>query len=55
MTTLIVKGKSVQARRFLEFARTLSCVEVVEEKQQRFKPEVEEALRKSEHREDLVV
>ena len=48
MTTLIVKGKSAQARQFLEFARTLPCVEVVEERQQRFKPEVEETLRKSE-------
>ena len=51
MTTLIVKGKSAQARQFLEFARTLPCVEVVEKKQRRFK----ETLRKSERREDLVI
>ena len=55
MTTLIVKGKSMQALNFLEFARSLPYVEVAEEKRRRFKPEVEEALRKSERWEDVVI
>ena len=55
MTTLIVKGKSAKAMRFLENARTLPFVEVEDKKQRRFKPEVEEALRKSERWEDVVI
>ena len=54
MTTLIVKGKSMQALNFLEFARSLPYVEVAEEKQRRFKPEVEASLQKSLRGEDLV-
>ena len=54
MTTLIVKGKSMQALNFLEYARSLPYVEVAEEKQRRFKPEVEASLQKSLRGEDLV-
>ena len=53
LATLIIKNDSAQSRNFLAHARTLPYVDVVEERR-RFKPEVEEALRKSEQGEDLV-
>ena len=56
MTTLIVKGKSMQALNFLEFARSLPYVEVAEEKKRRLKPEIEAAiLRSQQGLEDLIV
>lgn len=36
MTTLIIKGRGAQSRHFLEYARTLPFVEVVEEKESQY-------------------
>jgi len=47
MTTLIIKNNNVHARHFIEYARSLPYVEVVEAETRRFKPEVEKALRDS--------
>ena len=58
MPTLVIKTNSAQSRQFLEYARTLPYVDVVDESyapQRRFKPEVEETLRKAERGEDLIV
>jgi len=59
MTTLVIRGNSAQSRSFLEYARTLPYVEVAEEGSEHFthklKPEVENAILKSEREEELVV
>ena len=54
MTTLVIRKNNIHSRKFLEYARSLPYVDVVEEKQRRFKPEVEESLQKSLRGEDLV-
>jgi hypothetical protein len=57
MTTLIVKDDSITSRQFLEYARTLPYIEVVEKIDQSdktLKPSVAKALRKSANGEGLV-
>ena len=53
MTTITIDNKSLEARRFLRYVKTLPFVVVDNEPVKRFKPEVEEVLRKSERGEDL--
>jgi hypothetical protein len=50
MATLIVKGNNATARRFLEFARTLPYVEIIEGNDKpvkKLKPEVEASIKMS--------
>jgi hypothetical protein len=57
MTTIVLKEDNVNARQFLEFARTLPYVEIIEEPQSTAKPfkkAVSNALRKSEEGKELV-
>ena len=57
MTTLVIRRDNIHSRKFLEYARSLPYVDVVENKKdsiRKFKPEVQEALLASEQGEGLV-
>jgi hypothetical protein len=58
MTTIVLKETNLHAKQFLEFARTLPYVDIIEESQRtvkQFKKVVSNALKKSEQGKDLVV
>jgi hypothetical protein len=56
MATLIVKENSLKAQQFLEFVRTLSYVNIVEDKNPavKFKKSVANTLKKSEQGKELI-
>jgi len=57
MTTLVVRRNNIHSRKFLEYARSLPYVDVVENDKnsiRKFKPEVQEALKASERGDGLV-
>jgi PII-like signaling protein len=56
MTTLVIKGNNIHSRKFLEYARSLPYIDVVDNNKnsiRKFKPEVQEALLASERGEGL--
>ena len=57
MTTLIIRRNNIHSRKFLEYARSLPYIDIVENDKnsiRKFKPEVQKALLASEQGEGLI-
>ena len=57
MTTLVIKRNNIHSRKFLEYARSLPYIDVVENDKnsiRKFKPKVQNALLASERGEGLI-